>query len=187
MELARRVRVYADRLPRHQVMIACDVIRALIVLGIAAPGLPVWLALLLVFAVALLEPPFTAARSALVPEMLPDESRFSVASGLLITTSQLAQVVGFAGGGVLAAIGGPRGAIVIDSATFLLSAALVRATVRPRPAAGQAHREGGVRAAFRYLSGHRRILNPAVTSWAVVLATIAPEAIAAVTNSSPNW
>jgi len=106
--------VYADRLPRHRVMIACDLIRAIVVLGIAVPGMPVWLALALVFVVALLEPPFTAARSALVPEMLPDERSFSVASGLLITTSQLAQAVGFAGGGLLAALGGPRGAIVAD-------------------------------------------------------------------------
>ena len=172
--------VYADRLPRHQVMIACDLVRAVVVLGIATPGIPVWLALVLVFAVALLEPPFTAARSALVPEILTDESRVSVASGLLITTSQLAQVVGFAGGGLLAALGGPRGAIVVDSLTFLVSAGLVRGTVRRRPAAATARlgTRGGVRAALRYLAGHRLILNPAITSWAVVLSTIAPEAIA---------
>src|SRR5206468_3249684 len=133
----------------------------------------------LVFAVALFEPPFTAARSALVPEILSDEGSFTVASGLLIITSQLAQVVGFVGGGLLAALGGPRGAIVMDSATFVLSAALVRMAVHPRPAPEPGPRaSGGARAAFRYLAGHRRILNPAITSWAVVLSTIAAEAIA---------
>src|SRR3954451_8499169 len=63
--------VYADRLPRHQVMVACDLVRAATVLLIAIPGIPLGLALLVVCLVSLLEPPFSAARGALLADIAP--------------------------------------------------------------------------------------------------------------------
>src|SRR6058998_1801398 len=49
---------YADRLPRRGVMIACDLVRVVLVLGIAVPGMPTAVLLLLVTLVSLMEPPF---------------------------------------------------------------------------------------------------------------------------------
>jgi predicted MFS family arabinose efflux permease len=49
-------------------------------------------------------------------------------------TTQTAQVVGFAAGGVIVAAVSPNGALWVDAATFACSALLVRYGVRARPA-----------------------------------------------------
>src|SRR3954452_19694812 len=43
---------YADRLPRRSVMIACDLVRVVLVLGVVIPGMPTWGLLALVTLVA---------------------------------------------------------------------------------------------------------------------------------------
>src|SRR3954452_1001151 len=53
---------YADRLPRRSVMLFCDLVRAVLVMGIAIPHLPLPLVFVLLLIVALLEPPFTTSR-----------------------------------------------------------------------------------------------------------------------------
>src|SRR5919197_1259529 len=72
--------------------------------------------------------------AALLADVLTDD-RYVLASALNNMTFQLAQVVGFVTGGALVAVIGARPALAADATTFLLSAALVRYAVRPRPAA----------------------------------------------------
>jgi MFS family permease len=50
-------------------------------------------------------------------------------------TNQSAQVLGFAGGGLLLALTGPYWALSLDALSFLVSAVLLRVGVHPRPAA----------------------------------------------------
>jgi MFS family permease len=128
--------VYADRLPRRRVMVACDVIRAATVLLIAIPGIPLAIALLVVCLVSLLEPPFMASRAALLADVAPTSNHYAAASALGATVNQLGQVIGFGIGGAIVAAISPRGAIIVDSVTFVASAALLLrfVTVRSRQA-----------------------------------------------------
>src|SRR3978361_1643822 len=71
----------ADRLPRRRGLGRADIIRAVVLALMALPGSPIWLVCtLLVFAV-LAGSPFSAAESALLPEIL-DGDTFVVGTGL---------------------------------------------------------------------------------------------------------
>ncbi|WP_326557467.1 MFS transporter [Micromonospora sp. NBC_01796] len=122
----------ADRLPRRRLMIGCDLARALLIPLAALPGLSAPTLVGLLFVVNLLRPPFVAARAALMPEVL-DGDRYPVANGVDNISAQVVQVVGFAAGGSLVAVFSLRGALLVDAATFLVSALLIIVGVRPRP------------------------------------------------------
>jgi hypothetical protein len=100
----------------------------------ALPGMPLAALFALLLAASVLAPPFDAARAATVPDVL-DGDRYVVGSSLSNITGQLVQVVGFVLGGAVVAAVHPRGALLIDAATFLVSAAFVRFGLRHRPAA----------------------------------------------------
>jgi len=85
-----------------------------------------------VFAV-LVGSPFSAAESALMPEILFGET-FVVGTGLRTITNQLAQLAGFAFGGLAVAAIGARAGLAVDALTFGLSALLIAIGVRRRPA-----------------------------------------------------
>ena len=148
----------ADRRPRRQVMIACDLSRALIVAVMAVPGMPVGVLVALLFVVTLAGAPFTSARAAIYPDILPGDS-YVLGTAVTLTTLQFAQVLGFAAGGALVAFFGVRTSLIADAATFILSAVITRLWVRTRPVprsgpvldAGGAGTEG--RAAARGESG----------------------------------
>ena len=124
----------ADRWPRKQVMVRCDVVRALAVGAMALPDLPLWLLFALLLGASLLMPPFEAARAATLPDVLTGD-RYVVASSLSNITNQLCQVAGFVLGGAAVGILTPRGALALNAASFLLSAAFIARGVTYRPAA----------------------------------------------------
>ncbi|MEU4192471.1 MFS transporter [Kribbella sp. NPDC026611] len=132
----------ADRLPRRSVMIACDLLCAVLVVVMAVPGMPLAVVCTAMAGVALVGGPFRAARLALLPEMLAGEAYVS-ALAIRSMTIQGAQLVGFAAGGVVVAFLSPRVALLVDAGTFLCSALILRVFVRRRPAAA-----GGVRRSF---------------------------------------
>ncbi len=122
----------ADRFPRREVMVACDLIATLLLVVMALPGTPTWLLCAAMAGVALVGGPFKAARLALLPEVLTGDA-YPAGLALRTITIQLAQLIGFAGGGALVVLIGPHLALAVDAATFLFSAALVRFGVRGRP------------------------------------------------------
>jgi len=122
-----------DRLPRRQVMVTADLARAALVAAMAVPGLPLPVVGVLLVLVEFLAAPFNAARAASLPLILEGD-RYVVGSAVSNITYQLAQLAGFAGGGLLIAAVDPSGALLVDAATFAASAALVRFGMRPRPA-----------------------------------------------------
>ncbi len=124
----------ADRLPRRQVMIACDLIRCGLVLIMVLPGLPIAPLIALLFAVTLVGAPFTSARAAVYPDVLAGD-RYVLGTAVTLTTNELAQVLGFVIGGTLVGFLGVRTSLVIDAGTFALSALIVRLWTRWRPAA----------------------------------------------------
>ena len=123
------------------------------VMLVAIPGTPFWLMCLLVGSVSLLNPVFKASQLALLPDVLPG-GRFAVGMAIRNMTVQSAQLLGFAGGGLLVAALNPRAALVIDGLTFLASALLLRAGLRPRPAA--AVRDAGGPTGAGWLRSFRR-------------------------------
>lgn len=130
----------ADRLPRRQVMVACDIARMVLVCLMALvslkapPGVALWIMVGLLFVVTLLDSPFKSARSAMMPDILIGE-RYVLGTAVTQTTLQAGMVSGFALGGLVVAFLGVRTALLADAATFAASALLVRLWVRRRPAA----------------------------------------------------
>lgn len=131
----------ADRLPRRELMIVCDVARMVLVavmavLAVAVPsrsGLPVLVVLL--FVVTLLDSPFKAARSAMLPDILTGDL-YVLGVAVSQTALQAGMVAGFALGGIVVAVLHAGGALAADAATFGLSALLIGFGVTSRPAAG---------------------------------------------------
>src|SRR5262249_6868551 len=112
---------YADLLPRRQVMVACDVARCGLVGILAIPGMPVPALIAVLFVANLLAPPFTSSRAAMMPDLLEGD-RYVVANGVDGLVRQVAQVVGFLVGGFLVGLLHAPGALLVDAATFALSA-----------------------------------------------------------------
>ncbi len=125
----------ADRRPRRELMVVCDLLRAVLVSAMALGAAHLVLLCGLLVVAEVLSAPFNAARAALLPDVLSGE-RYLVASALGNITNQSAQVAGFAVGGAVVALTGPRPALLLDAVTFLVSAAVLRRTVVRRPAAG---------------------------------------------------
>jgi len=145
-----------DRYPRRTVMVGCDLASALLVAAMALPGLSLPVLCGLLFVVVLLHAPFAAARSALVRDIFPDD-RYTAATAVSSLTRQIALVAGFAAGGLLVAVLDPREALLLDAASFIVSAAVVRLTVRARPAATVA--AGGRRPVADLAAGARLVFG----------------------------
>ena len=123
----------ADKYPRRAVMIASDIARGMLVVVMAIPGVPLAVLVVLLFVVTFAGAPFLAARAAIYPDVLTGD-RYVMGIAVSLTTFQFAQVIGFAAGGVLVGFFGIRVSLLADAATFLISAFIVRAWIRPRPA-----------------------------------------------------
>jgi MFS family permease len=158
----------ADRHPRRRVMIACDLIRCALVLLMAIPGVPLAGLVTLLFLVTLVGAPFTSARAAIYPDVLAGD-RYVLGTAVTITTYQFAQVIGFAAGGAIVGFFGTRLSLIIDAATFAVSALIIQACIRPRPApAPGSHgssRLAGVIATARLVFGNPALLMPMLFGW----------------------
>ena len=162
----------SDIVPRRKVMIACDVLRALLVAAIALPGLPVWLIWPLLFCTILPMIPFGAARAALMAQMLEGE-RFVASSAIINLTSHVGTLAGLLAGGWAFAVLGPVGALGVTSAAFLVSAVIIRWGVgeRPAPAAqdrGRPSLAAIARDGTRVVAGDPRLRTLALMAWLAV-------------------
>jgi MFS family permease len=149
----------ADRYSRRLVMVAGDLVRAGVVAMLALPGLPLVAQIGALFVVQLLAGPFTAARNAVLPEMLSGD-RYTVAATVVAGTYQLALVLGFGAGAAVVTAIGAQTALVVDAATFALSAIVITAGLsahRP-PAARPARRAvwwSSLRGGIAAIADHR--------------------------------
>jgi predicted MFS family arabinose efflux permease len=130
----------ADRLPRRSVMVACDLLRCLLVAAMLAPGVPLAAMIALLYAVTLLQPPFDASRSAIVRDTVEGDS-YALAMAVMGTTSRVVIVAGSALGGLVVALFGARPALGADAASFIASALLIQFGLHARPPAASS--EGG--------------------------------------------
>lgn len=127
----------ADRYPRRRVMIACDILRAVLVTVMASPGMNSALLVALIAGVTLCEAPFASARASIYPDILAGD-RYVLGTAVTLTASQFAQFGGFAVGGAVVAFLGVPAALLADAATFAISAALIRLGVAARTPARSA-------------------------------------------------
>jgi MFS family permease len=167
----------ADRLPRRQVMVSCDIAR-LVLVGLMAlvsltapPDAGLWVIVALLFVVTLLDSPFKSARSAMMPDILTGEW-YVLGTAVTQTTLQVAMVSGYALGGLVVALLGVRSALLIDAATFAASAVLVWFWVRHRPAAaglaaGRPSRLAEMAAGVRLVFGHSTLRTLMLFGWLV--------------------
>ena len=130
--------VLADRLPRKSVMVACDLIRTVLVLAAAAlvefDG-PVALVFVLATIAPLVGSPFRSAQMALTPSLVNDPQELTAANSVASTLESLAFFVGPAIAGFLLTTSDVATVFVLNAGTFLLSAVLV-AGIRLPTAAG---------------------------------------------------
>jgi MFS family permease len=165
-----------DQYPRRTVMIVADVLRAVLVAGMAIPGVPFWLLCLLLTAVVMANGPFKAAQMALLPDVLSDD-RYVVGLAVRSVTVQSAQVAGFAGGGFLVGLLNPYLALGLDALTFAVSGLVIALGVRHRPAT-RTTKDTASGGSFRDIWRDPRLRLIALISW-LSLFYIAPESLAA--------
>ena len=170
----------ADRLPRRAVMVTCQLTSAVLVALMAVPGMPLIALASLLFVVILAESPFLSARASLLVDVLPDD-RYVLASAMNQLTIQAAQVVGFAAGGALIRLIGPRDALLVNALSFLVSAALVRFGVRVHGVIASVQLGNSwerMKTGAKVVFGDRRLRGLVLLGW---LATfwVVPEGLAA--------
>jgi MFS family permease len=170
-----------ERYPYRRTMVIADLLRMGIVALVAVPGMPVWAMIALVFVTALGNPPFDAARSALLPRLL-DGDRYVVALAVQTTTQQAAQIFGYLSGAAFAAYD-PRAALLFNAATFGFSACILGLGVRARtPSLAQSERSFLLREAadgFRVVFGTPALRGIAIIVFAAMLFAVVPEGLAA--------
>jgi len=159
--------VVNDRASRKKVMIAADLARAVIVLGMlfARSRATVWLVWPLLFAETVMAAFFEPARNAVIPNITA-EGDLMVANTLSSTTWSFNLAIGATLGGLVAALAGRDAVFVLNALSFLASAALIAGMRFAEPhMAGRARLRWRDLADFspvlegvRYIRGDRRVL-----------------------------
>lgn len=178
----------ADRWPPRALMVGYDLLRLAMVVVLAVGVLSPAAMLGLVFVVGLFGPVSSAARTALLPDLLHGDA-YVLGRSLLTVAAGGTQVVGFAVGGLLLGLVGAYGALWLTAATCALAALLVRFGLRARPgratatagpgAAGTGR--GAVRETWRgnrELFADRRIRGLLLAQWLPASLLVGAEGVA---------
>ncbi len=152
-----------DRYPRQSMLIAMDVIRALLVgvllMVLRAEALNVWAIYLIIAGLATATTFYQPARQATIPSVVPPDDLVS-ANSLLIGTNQATLAAGFLAGSLLILTIPLRLMVLIDLITFIASAlliALMRPATRETLEPSDAHRlslRQSIREGAAYLKQH---------------------------------
>src|SRR6185312_15131926 len=124
------VSALADRIPARRLVVGCNLGSAAAATAMAWPGAPIPLLLGLLVVTGGLTSLQSGGGAALLRSAVPPDA-YVPARSLLRITSQLAQIGGNAGGGVLLLALSPSSAILLNAASFAVAAALVRVGVPP--------------------------------------------------------
>jgi MFS family permease len=126
--------VWADRLPRHRVMMAADLIRfalhGLLAVLIFAGAVPIWQLIAIEMLYGSAEAFFRPAADGLLPQTVPEQD-IQQARAITAMSNNLAEFAGPALATALVLGAGAGWAFALDAATFLASAAFL-SRVRPR-------------------------------------------------------
>ncbi|HMV82810.1 MAG TPA: MFS transporter [Blastocatellia bacterium] len=118
--------VAVDRLDRRRILLATDIIRAVVALGFLSVGFgaPVWIAILCSGLVSSASTFFEAAKNASIANMVSRQEMLT-ANVLMFSTRFLQLTLGAALGGITAAKFGYNTAFVINALSFIASAAFI--------------------------------------------------------------
>ena len=130
--------VVADRFDRRKILIASDVLRAVVVLGflLVRTEQHIWLIYSLTVLQLSISAFFEPARAAILPNIVKREDLVT-ANALSGTTWSVMLAIGAALGGLAAAVFGITIAFILDSITFLVSAWFVSQLYLPATAGSQ--------------------------------------------------
>ena len=126
--------VFVDRWDRKRTMVVADLSRALILLPLlfAATGGPLWPIYAVIFVESTFSIFFLPAQSSIIPSLV--EERHLVGANSLTSMSQdIPALVGALLGGALLGVVGLSGLILLDVATYLVSAAIISRIRYVRP------------------------------------------------------
>jgi len=125
--------VIVDRFPRRTIMIVSDVVRAVVVLGFLFVRRPeqMWLIYVLTVLQLAFSTFFEPARTAVVPSIV-ERNELVAANAISSATWSVMLTLGAAIGGVITGWFGTDAAFVLDSLTYMVSAALIAGIKFPR-------------------------------------------------------
>jgi MFS family permease len=125
--------VIADRFSRRSIMIASDIIRAIVVLGFLFVRRPdqMWLVYVLTILQLAFSSFFEPAKTAAIPSIVSDRELVPANSIAAVTWSVML-TMGAALGGFVAGWFGTNAAFILDSLTFVASALLISAVRLPK-------------------------------------------------------
>jgi hypothetical protein len=153
---------------------------------------PIATLLVALFVLELLGGPAAAAQLILMTDLFADRRLFLRAMGVSALAEQANQALGFALGGIIVLAVGPSRGLVLDLATFLLSAVVVAVVVSAKPVRG-APRPGlsgffaDLGTAADLVARHRILRRLLALSLVAALGISAPEAIALPYAGSPGY
>ena len=136
----------------------------------------------LLFCTVLAGAPFSSARAALLPDVLPGD-KFVLGSAIGNISFQASQILGFVAGAAVVAVVDPYWTLGLDAVSFGISAFIVTAGVRARPLPGRDQaRRPSLRAVsadgIRIVFGSRMLLTLLLFGWLAGF-YIVPEGLAA--------
>jgi len=173
------VRVIMDRFRPRQVLVACNLLSAVLVGSLTVPGVPVAVVLAVMFVVGMLAPVFVGIRSAVLPDVLGNGRLFVLGRGAIRLVSQSAQVVGYLLGGVLLLFLSPHGALAANAASFGVAALLFGFGTRERSWPERTERGEPTRSlTLRDVLANRPVRQLLLIGWIAPCFAIAAEALA---------
>lgn len=178
--LAQLLGAIVDRYAYRNVMILCDVLRAGLVALLLIPGMPVPVMMILVFAIAAVQPAYAAARTSTLAQIVTGDA-LSVAIALNHSAAGMAQIIGYLAGGLLAAID-PYTALTINAAMFTLSALTIFLFVKHRPSVNNREERKHVLvetgAGLKMLRDNRVLRTVSFSMWGLYALAAVPEGVA---------
>ncbi len=119
--------IYVDRWNKRATMIACDIIRGVLVLLIpliikySTSMVPIYIIVFIIFSVTRF---FVPSKLSIIPDIV-HKDKLLLANSLSSTTMMIATIVSFGFSGIIVAAFGPQAGFYIDSASYFISAGLV--------------------------------------------------------------
>ncbi|HEX6623854.1 MAG TPA: MFS transporter, partial [Pyrinomonadaceae bacterium] len=153
--------VVVDRVDRRRVMIAADLLRALLALGFLFADRTHSLAVIYAVGASLFSVSsfFNAAKRATIPNLVRDTDELLAANSLSASTTAATIAVGSALGGVAATFLGRDAVFVLNALTFLASAEMIRRVSSKQRAVSRERTLEDERAKHHAPTAHRSLLT----------------------------
>ena len=137
--------VVTDRVDRKRLMVAADIIRAALALGFLLA--PLWRSLPVIYLVGAslfsVSAFFNAAKRATLPNLVGETEELLAANSLSAATTAATIAAGSAVGGLVATFAGRETVFILNAATFIASAGIIRCITWKQKAEGGRQRAAG--------------------------------------------